>query len=315
MRHSQELEMKTVSFAIPVYRNQGSLRLTYEKIDALFKSKLSALEYEIVFVDDGSDDNSLKELLEIHENDRRVKIVSFSRNFGQLAALNAGLNLVTGDCSVVMSADLQDPVELVEGMVSEWEKGSEIVIGHRIDREDDVFSKFASRVFYSIMRVFLPKLPSGGFDFCLLDRKCVDEMNKIREKNKFFQGDIVSLGFNVKFIPYKRLKRTIGRSQWTLAKKVKFFLDSIISTSYVPLRFMSFLGFLTSLMGVLYGAAIVYSRMVNQTPFTGWAPIMILLLVIGGVIMLMLGIIGEYIWRIYDEVKKRPTYIIKDKIL
>jgi dolichol-phosphate mannosyltransferase len=199
-------------------------------------------------------------------------------------------------------------------MVLEWEKGSEIVIGHRIDREDDMFSRFTSRVFYSMMRLFLPKLPSGGFDFCLLDRKCVDELNKVREKNKFFQGDIVSLGFNVKFIPYKRLKRTIGKSQWTFAKKVKFLLDSIISTSYVPLRFMSLLGFLTALMGVLYGAVIVYSRMANRTPFTGWAPIMILLLVIGGVIMLMLGIIGEYIWRIYDEVKQRPTYIIKDKI-
>jgi dolichol-phosphate mannosyltransferase len=306
--------MKTVSFAIPVYRNQGSLRLTYERIDALFKSKLAAFEYEIVFVDDGSDDNSSNELLELHENDKRVKIISFSRNFGQLAALSAGLSSVGGDCSVVMSADLQEPVELIEQMVLEWEKGSEIVIGHRIDREDDMFSRFTSRVFYSMMRLFLPKLPSGGFDFCLLDRKCVDELNKVREKNKFFQGDIVSLGFNVKFIPYKRLKRTIGKSQWTFAKKVKFLLDSIISTSYVPLRFMSLLGFLTALMGVLYGAVIVYSRMANRTPFTGWAPIMILLLVIGGVIMLMLGIIGEYIWRIYDEVKQRPTYIIKDKI-
>jgi dolichol-phosphate mannosyltransferase len=305
--------MKLISFVIPVFRNQGSLRPTYEQIAGLFKSGLSAYDYEIVFVDDGSDDNSPNELLELHNSDHKAKVLTFSRNFGQLAAVTAGLNNIAGDCAVVMSADLQDPVELVGEMVNSWAAGSEIVIGYRVDREDDLAAKLTSKMFYSLMRAMYPRMPRGGFDFCLLDKVCVAEMNKILDKNRFFQGDILTLGFSVKLIPYKRLKRTIGKSQWTTAKKIEYLIDCLVTSSYFPIRLMSIVGFVTALVGFAYGLLIVYARLHNNTPFTGWAPIMILILVIGGFVMSMLGIIGEYIWRIYSEVKKRPNYIVKNK--
>jgi dolichol-phosphate mannosyltransferase len=156
-------------------------------------------------------------------------------------------------------------------------------------------------------------MPKGGFDFILIDRKALNILNQIDERNRFFQGDILWLGFNVAFIPYNRLKRTIGKSQWTLSKKLKYFLDGLLNTSYIPIRLMSLLGICFSFFGFLYSLIIAYSRLINNTPFNGWAPIMILILIIGGLIMLMLGIIGEYVWRTYDETRKRPLYIIKDK--
>lgn len=303
--------MKLVSFVIPVYRNEGSLRILYDGIVQLFKNKLPKFNYELVFVDDGSDDESLSELLKLRDQDSRVTVIEFSRNFGQLAAVSAGLLRAGGDCSVVMSADLQDPISLVEDMVKAWGESNEVVIGYRIARKDALTAKLASKMFYSLMQKIYPMIPSGGFDFLLLDKICVSEINKIHDKNRFFQGDVLGLGFNVKFIPYARLKRPIGKSQWTLSRKFKYFIDCLVTSSYVPIRFMSVIGSITAITGFLYGVLIVYARLTKHTPFNGWAPIMILILVIGGLLMLMLGVTGEYIWRIYDEVKKRPHYIIK----
>lgn len=302
-----------LSFVIPVFRNEGSIFLTYEKAANLL-SKLS-LEAEFIFVNDGSDDNSLEELISLHHKDVKVKVISFSRNFGQVPAIIAGLKEVTGDAVVVMSADLQEPIELIEGMISKWKSGNEIVIGHRIDREDGFIANKASNIFYKLMKYVNPKMPEGGFDFILIDRKALNILNQIDERNRFFQGDILWLGFNTAFIPYTRLKRTIGKSQWTLSKKLKYFLDGLLNTSYIPIRLMSLLGICFSCFGFLYAIIIAYNRWVNETPFDGWAPIMILILIIGGLTMLMLGIIGEYVWRTYDETRKRPIYIIKDQFI
>jgi polyisoprenyl-phosphate glycosyltransferase len=302
-----------LSFVIPVFRNEGSIFLTYEKVVSLL-SKLN-LDAEFVFVNDGSDDNSLEELISLHNKDAIVKVISFSRNFGQVPAIIAGLKEVTGDAVVVMSADLQEPIELVEEMISKWKAGNEIVIGHRIDREDGFIANKASNIFYKLMKYVNPKMPKGGFDFILIDRKALNILNQIDERNRFFQGDILWLGFNTAFIPYTRLKRTIGKSQWTLSKKLKYFLDGLLNTSYIPIRLMSLLGICFSCFGFLYAIIIAYNRWVNNTPFDGWAPIMILILIIGGLTMLMLGIIGEYVWRTYDETRKRPIYIIKDQFI
>jgi dolichol-phosphate mannosyltransferase len=163
------------------------------------------------------------------------------------------------------------------------------------------------------MRYVNPNMPKGGFDFMLLDQKAVAVLNQLDERNRFFQGDVLWLGFSTAFVPYKRNKRTIGKSQWTLTKKLKYFIDGLLNTSYVPIRLMSLLGILFSLIGFGYALVIAYNRLMHNTPFNGWAPIMILILIIGGLIMLMLGIIGEYVWRTYDETRKRPLYIIKDK--
>ncbi|MBP8156854.1 MAG: glycosyltransferase family 2 protein [Flavobacterium sp.] len=300
-----------LSFVIPVYRNEGSITPTYEKLIDLIKQL--AISYEFIFVDDGSDDNSLKELMVLREKDQNVNVLTFSRNFGQVAAVIAGLKQVTGDAVINMSADLQEPIELISEMITKWKAGNEIVICHRMDREDGFIANKASTVFYKLMKYVNPKMPQGGFDFVLIDKKAVAVLNQIDERNRFFQGDILWLGFNVAFIPYNRLKRTIGKSQWTLSKKLKYFIDGLLNTSYIPIRLMSLLGIIISFLGFIYAMVIAYNRFINNTPFDGWAPIMILILIIGGLIMLMLGIIGEYVWRTYDETRKRPLYIIKDK--
>lgn len=302
-----------ISFVIPVFRNAGSILPTHEKLLALLTPL--QLEHEFIFVNDGSDDNSIEELMELHKKNSGVKVISFSRNFGQVAAIIAGLKEVSGDAVVIMSADLQEPIALIGEMISKWEAGNEIVIGHRMDREDGFIANKASTIFYKLMRHVNPKMPKGGFDFMLIDKKALQALNQIDERNRFFQGDILWLGFNTAFIPYTRLKRTIGKSQWTLAKKLKYFIDGLLNTSYIPIRLMSLLGICLSFFGFLYAIIIAYNRFIHNTPFTGWAPIMILILIIGGLIMLMLGIIGEYVWRTYDETRKRPLYIIKDKFI
>lgn len=302
-----------LSFVIPVFRNAGSIVPTYEKLMALLLQL--QLDHEFIFVNDGSDDSSMEELLSLHHKDFRVKLISFSRNFGQVPAIVAGLKVVSGEAVVIMSADLQEPVELIGEMIAKWKLGNEIVIGHRVDREDSFIANKASVVFYRLMRYVNPKMPKGGFDFMLIDQKALQVLNQIDERNRFFQGDVLWLGFSAAFIPYFRLKRPIGKSQWTLSKKLKYFIDGLLNTSYAPIRVMSLLGICFSFFGFLYAIVIAYNRFINNTPFDGWAPIMILILIIGGLIMLMLGIIGEYVWRTYDETRKRPLYIIKDEFI
>lgn len=300
-----------ISFVIPVYRNQGSLVPTYEKCVALLQSL--GISHEFVFVNDGSDDNSLSELVALHERDLHVKVLSFSRNFGQVPAMIAGLKEAKAEVVILMSADLQEPIELIQELIAQWQSGNEIVIGHRIDREDGFIANTTSQIFYRLMRYINPAMPKGGFDFMLLDQKAVAVLNQLDERNRFFQGDVLWMGFSTAFVPYKRNKRTIGKSQWTLTKKLKYFIDGLLNTSYVPIRLMSLLGIIFSLIGFGYALLIAYNRFMHHTPFNGWAPIMILILIIGGLIMLMLGIIGEYVWRTYDETRKRPLYIIKEK--
>ena len=303
--------MKQISFVIPVYRNERAVTLTYGQIRQVLASDLPRYGYEIIFVDDGSDDGSLQELLGIRETDGQVRVVSFTRNFGQMAAILAGLKQATGDLVIQMSADLQDPIALVPQMVAEYERGSEIVACHREHREDGISRRLTSRTLYGILRLSYPQMPAGGFDYILLDRKVVDAFNAVDVRNRFFQGDILWFGYKTTFIPYTRIKREIGRSQYTFAKLLKNSLDAILDSSYLPIRFISAVGVLTALAGFLYAVDIVYGRLRHNIPFTGWAPIMILILVIGGVLMLMLGIIGEYVWRIYDEVKGKPNYVVR----
>lgn len=305
--------MGKISFVIPVYNNEGCIGLTFNAVKQLINEQLSEFSLECIFVNDGSKDDSLAEIKELALKEEEVKYISFSRNFGQMSAIIAGLRHSTGDITVVMSADLQDPVSLVYEMVEEWKKGNKIIIGTREDRDDRFIDKMTSKIFYTIIKLGNDKIPTGGFDFVMLDRMALDVYNKIDERNRFFQGDILWLGFAVKFIKYTRLKRTIGKSQWSFQKKLKYFIDGLINTSYFPIRMFSLLGFITSLTGFLYAIIIVFNRCFNNIPFKGWAPIMILILITGGVIMLMLGIIGEYIWRIYDEVRNRDVYIIEEK--
>ena len=304
--------MKRISFVIPVYRNERAVTLTYRQIRDVMQADLSRYAYEIVFVDDGSDDGSLAEILAIRDGDANVRVITFTRNFGQMAAILAGFQHAAGDLVIQLSADLQDPISLVPRMVAEYENGAEIVACHREHREDGTSRRLMSRALYGVLRLSYPQIPAGGFDYILLDRRVLDAFNAVDVRNRFFQGDILWFGYKTTFIPYTRMKREIGRSQYTFAKRLKNSLDAILDSSYLPIRFISLVGVLTAFLGFLYAIGLVYGRLRHDIPFTGWAPIMILILIIGGLLMLMLGIIGEYVWRIYDEIRGKPNYVVRN---
>jgi len=306
--------MKTISIILPVFRNEGSILKTGNSLRELFATTHTDLQYEIILVDDGSDDSSLEEIKMLISQDDNARAISFARNFGQVPAIIAGLRHSKGDAAVIMSADLQDPVELISQMIRAWEQHSQIVICQRADREDSAIARLTSKVFYNFIKISNPRMPQGGFDYVLMDRAAVDVFNNIDERNRFFQGDILWMGFTTRFISYKRLKRTVGKSQWTFKKKLKYFIDGSLNTSYLPIRFMSLLGLGVSIGGFIYAAVVFYARLIHKVPFEGYAPIVILLLIIGGIIMIMLGIIGEYLWRIYDETRKREIFVIKQKL-
>ena len=304
-----------ISFVVAVYHNEGAISKTHAKIQSVFSNELAHHEYEIVFVDDGSKDGSLREILSLKEQNSRIKVITFTRNFGQMAAMLAGFKEATGDAVINISADLQDPVELIPQMVEKWQGGSEIVICYRTDRSDTLLAKLFSRLAYGMLRISLPQIPPGGFDFVLMDRKVMDAFNAIDVRHRFFQGDLLWTGYRTSFIPYVRLKRAIGKSQYNFGKKLKNFLDAVLDASYLPIRFISLVGVITSVLGALYSVTIVFSWLRGETPFSGWAPIMIAILLVGGLIMLMLGVIGEYVWRINEEVRKKPNYVVRDKFL
>jgi dolichol-phosphate mannosyltransferase len=307
--------MQKISFVIPVYQNQGSLFLTAEKIITLFKTQLKKYAYEIIFIDDGSTDFSLKELLNIRKKNRHVKVITFTRNFGQMAAILAGFKEAKGNAIVNISADLQDPVVLIPAMVDKWKNGSEIVACSRQDRDESLSRKIVSKFAYKLIKQSIPLMPPGGFDYFLMDKKVLGTFNSSDTRHRYFQGELLWSGYKVSFIPYTREKRKIGKSQYNFSRKLKVFFDAILDGSYWPIRLMSSLGALIFLMGIVYSILISITWANGGTPFKGWAPLMIVLLLSTGLIMLMLGVVGEYIWRISEEVKKRPYYVIRNKFL
>ncbi len=306
---------RLVSVIVPVYMNEGSLLDTHKSIVSTLAKVSSKWDFEIVYINDGSKDNSLKTLLEIKKTDSHVKLINFTRNFGQVAAIYAGFKYAKGDVVINISADMQDPTELMIQMLEKWEHGSSVVICTRTGREEGLLRQIPSKIFYSLMKIGVPQMPEGGFDYFLLDKTVYKEMEKLDDKHSFLQGDILWFSYNISFIGYKRLKRTAGKSQWSLSKRLKYFIDGLLSTSYLPIRAMTYLGLVTSFLGFGYAIIVIITWSLGETPFKGYAPILIVILLTSGLIMIMLGIIGEYQWRIYDEIRKRPRFIVKDEYL
>lgn len=306
--------LKKISFVIPVFRNEKSITITCRNVLSQMEQEFQdQIDFEIILMDDGSDDNSLTEMLQLRNEEPKIRIISFSRNFGQVSAILAGLEEATGDAVINLTADLQDPIDLIPKMISSWLAGSEVVICHRTDREDELVSKLFSNSAWMLIKSAIPEMPVGGFDIFLLDRKALDSFISNKARNRFMQGEILGLGYRSQLIPYVRMRREYGKSQWSFDRKLKYFIDAIVDSSYAPIRLMSLFGIITAFGGFSYALVIVFLWFQHKTPSVGWAPIMIVSLILGGMTMFMLGVIGEYVWRILDEVKGRPRYIVRER--
>lgn len=302
------------SVIIPVYFNEGSLKKTFTQLNEKVITQNKDKKGEIIFVDDGSGDNSLEELIQIQkENPGLVKVVKFTRNFGQYFAKLAGHKLAKGKCMISIAADLQDPPELINLMLYHFFNDKhDIVAGTRTARDESFYRRITSKMFYSILKKLVFKnFPMQGFDFHLVSRRVANLIIANKETNPFFQGQLLWTGFKIKYLSYKRGKRNVGKSRWTLAKKVKLLIDAVLSYSYFPIRLMSVFGLVMSALGFIWAIWIFVGRLLGTTPVKGWAPMMIMILVLSGIQMIMLGIIGEYLWRTLDQVRNRQPYIIE----
>lgn len=308
---------RLVSIVIPVYYNEANIPVTWRALAEALAGLPSSVDWELVFVDDGSGDASWERLLEVQQADpARVRALKLTRNFGQVAAIQAGLRHAAGDCCVVMSADLQDPPELIVEMVRLWDGGErKIVLATRAGREDGWLERLGSRIFYRMMRRYaLPNMPDGGFDFFLVDRAVVDLINEADEKNAFLQGQVLWTGYEPALIPYTRRRREIGRSRWTLSRKLKYLADGFVSYTETPVRMITVVGLVVSMLSFAYALLIFVLKLVWRIPVEGWAPIMITILMLGGIQLVMLGVIGEYLWRNSHESRRRPGFVVETAV-
>lgn len=305
--------MSKISIVVPVYYNSDTLMLLYEDMKAKILKQLG--EYEIVFVDDGSGDDSWEVMNRIRQMDENVQCVKLSRNFGEHAALLAGLSVCTGDCAVTKQADLQEDSEIILEMYNSWKRGNKVVLAVRSERDEGAVKKFFANLYYVIVRKFInSRMPAGGCDCYLLDRQVIQVLELLDEKNSSLTLQVLWAGFKTDHIYFHRKDREIGKSRWTLGKKVKLVMDSMMSFSYFPIRAMSTVGVIFCIIAVLMAIEVIIEKFTIGTPILGWASIMCVLLVASGLIMLMLGMLGEYIWRALDASRNRPPYLIDEVI-
>lgn len=305
--------MSKISIVVPVYYNSDTLMLLYEDMKAKILYRLE--DYEIVFVDDGSGDDSWQVMNQIREMDERVQCVKLSRNFGEHAALLAGLSVCTGDCAVTKQADLQEDSEIILEMYDSWKRGNKVVLAVRSERDEGAVKKFFANLYYVIVRRFINnRMPAGGCDCYLLDRQVIKVLELLDEKNSSLTLQVLWAGFQTDHIYFHRKDREIGKSRWTLGKKIKLVMDSMMSFSYFPIRAMSTVGVIFCIIAVLMALEVVIEKFTIGTPILGWASIMCVLLVSSGLIMLMLGLLGEYIWRALDASRNRPPYLIDEVV-
>lgn len=302
------------SIVIPVYCNERSLRSTLTRIQVEVVSQNPQYRFEVVFVDDGSPDGSLKELLRLNDEfPKMVRIVQLSRNFGQVKALLAGYAVAEGECTISISADEQDPVFLMNEMLKGYfEEKKEIVVCQRIGRCESIDRRLASKFFYFIMqKLTFPNMPLGGFDYLLMGARMKELILKSQDAHLFLQGHVLWSGYSIKFIPYQRQARKEGKSRWTFAKKIAYLIDGVTAYSFFPIRAMSLMGLFVGFCGFTYAAIVLLNQLIFGNAIKGWTPLMIVILLMGGFQAVMLGGLGEYIWRILAQVRKREPFIIE----
>lgn len=306
------MQKKLISYVLPVYNEQEGLQEFYKTLSKSIKSSEGSFDFEILFINDGSKDDSPNILKELFEKDNRIKVVNFSKNFGHQMAITAGIDLANGDAVIIMDTDLQDPPEVSLKLIEKWQEGFDIVYAQREQRQDGAVKKFTAYVFYRLLdKLSEVKIPKDTGDFRLLDKKVVDELRKFRETNRYMRGLTSFLGFNQTAVLFKRDKRFAGETHYPFKKMFKLAFDGITSFSTVPLKLITQFGFYVSLLSFI---GIVYALIVRiffpEITVQGTTFAIISVLFVGGVQIIMLGILGEYIGRIYQEVQHRPLYIV-----
>lgn len=303
--------MARLSIIIPVYYNELNLAPLYEDIrEKIIKPE--AFDYEIVMVDDGSGDNSWAEMEKIAALDKNVKIYHLSRNFGSHAAILCGLEHCTGDCAVIKAADLQEPTEIIIEMFHKWQEGYNVVLAVREGREESFSQRFFANFYYDLVRTFaLKKMPKNGFDIYLIDRKVIEVLRLMDEKDSALTGQILWSGFKTAEVPYVRQERKIGKSRWTLQKKIRLVMDTLYSFSTVPITLVTLIGALTFAISIIWALVVLINKIAGNIPVSGFTTMFIFQLFSFGITMTTLGVIGGYLWRTFDATRNRPNYIIE----
>jgi glycosyltransferase involved in cell wall biosynthesis len=313
-KQKQKMDKKRplLSVVTPAYNEASNLLLLYERLCQVLDDQ--DLDWEWIVVDDHSADETFAIVRDVAVRDPRVRAMRFARNLGSHTAIVCGLDHARGDCVVVLAADLQDPPEIIPLLLVKWRDGAQVVWAARARREGEKASSIGfARLYYFLMRqiVGIKDIPSTGADFFLVDR-CVNEsLGQFRESHVSIMALITWMGFRQTSITYDKQTRLYGRSGWSLEKKLKLVVDSVTSFTYFPIRLMSYMGFATAIVGFLYAGLVIFNALRGDTP-QGWASLIVIVLVIGGIQMTMLGVLGEYLWRTLEEARQRPRYILED---
>ena len=301
-----------ISVIIPVYNEEENVQNLYQRLSSVMQNL--KVSYELIFVNDGSKDNSLALIKLLAKKYDEVKYIDFSRNFGHQVAVTAGLDKTKGNTIVIIDADLQDPPELIGDMYKKWKEGYEVVYAKRKTREGESFLKlWTAKVFYRILgKMTAISIPVDTGDFRLIDKKIVEVLREMPEKNKFLRGQISWIGFNQTFVSYERQKRQGGETGYTYRKMLRFALDGITAFSDVPLKIVTYFGFIVSIFSFLVAIYALYSKFILEDYVQGWTSLIITILFLGGIQMIAIGIIGEYLSRMNHNIRNRPLYIIRE---
>jgi len=302
-----------ISVIVPVFNEEDSISPFLEKTLSVLENV--SLSFEILFVNDGSTDRSLTRLLEFSKNDKRLRIINFSRNFGKEAALSAGIDHASGDAIIPIDVDLQDPPELIPTMIEHWRSGYDVVYGLRVSRDSDsIMKRTSANMFYKIFNRLSPlKIPPDAGDFRLIDRRVAEVLKNIPERNRFMKGLFSWVGFKSIPVPYERPVRKSGKTKWSTWRLWNFALDGILSFSTLPLRIWTYIGIFIAIFSFLYGSFIVLRTLIFGVDLPGYASMLTVILFLGGIQLVSVGIIGEYIGRVFIESKNRPLYVIESR--
>ncbi len=301
------------SIVVPVFNEELVIAESYKRLKAVMDS--AEEPYELIFVNDGSRDKTQAMISELCDIDPNVKLINFSRNFGHQTAITAGMDHASGQAIVVIDADLQDPPEVILEMIAKWKEGFDVVYGQRISRKgESVFKKVTAKMFYRLLRSLTNvEIPVDAGDFRLIDRKVCDVLSSLTEQNRYVRGLVSWAGFRQTAVRFHREERFAGETKYPFKKMLKFALDGITTFSHKPLKLATYIGFLVSFLSFAYLLVVLYLKLFTDKAISGWASTLSVSLIFNGVVLIMLGIIGEYIGRIYDETKGRPLYIIQEK--